>query len=82
MTIGPPGNANISTRRSASKKLVEWTGNIAFTGFTAPKVLWVRANEPENFSRIAKIMLPKDYLAYKMSGVFAPMSRITAHTVL
>jgi len=53
------------------QKLVEWTGNIAFTGFTAPKVLWVRTNEPENFSRIAKIMLPKDYLAYKMSGVFA-----------
>jgi len=52
-------------------KLVDWTGNIAFTGFTAPKVLWVRANEPENFSRIAKIMLPKDYLVYKMSGIFA-----------
>lgn len=52
-------------------KLVSWTGNIAFTGFTAPKVLWVRANEPGNFSRIAKIMLPKDYLVYKMSGVFA-----------
>lgn len=52
-------------------KLISWTGNIAFTGFTAPKVLWVRNNEPENFSRIAKIMLPKDFLAYKMSGVFA-----------
>lgn len=52
-------------------KLIEWTGNIAFTGFTAPKVLWVRNNEPENYGRIAKIMLPKDYLAYRMSGVFA-----------
>jgi xylulokinase len=52
------------------ENLVNWTGNIAFTGFTAPKVLWVRNNEPENFRRIRKIMLPKDYLAYKMSGVF------------
>ena len=48
-----------------------WTGNLALTGFTAPKVLWVKKNEPENFSRAKKIMLPKDYLAYKMSGVFA-----------
>ncbi len=52
-------------------KLIELTGNIAFTGFTAPKVLWIKNNEPENFARIAKIMLPKDYVAYKLSGVFA-----------
>jgi len=52
-------------------RLVEWTGNIAFTGFTAPKVLWVRSNEPEHFRRIGKIMLPKDYLVYMLSGVFA-----------
>ena len=49
-------------------KLVDWTGNIAFTGFTAPKVLWVRENEPENFRRIVRIMLPKDYLIYKKIG--------------
>ena len=49
----------------------EWTGNLALTGFTAPKVLWVKENEPENFARAKKIMLPKDYIAYKMSGVFA-----------
>lgn len=52
------------------EKLSEYTGNIAFAGFTAPKILWVRENEPENFARIAKIMLPKDYLAYKLSGAF------------
>ena len=46
------------------------TANIAFAGFTAPKLLWVREQEPENFVRIAKIMLPKDYLAYRMTGVF------------
>ena len=50
-------------------KLSEYTANIAFAGFTAPKLLWVRENEPENFSRIAKIMLPKDYIAYKLTGV-------------
>jgi xylulokinase len=52
-------------------KLTEYTANIAFAGFTAPKILWVKKNEPENFAKIAKIMLPKDYLAYKLSGVFA-----------
>jgi xylulokinase len=49
-------------------KLSEYTANIAFAGFTAPKILWMKKNEPENFSRIAKIMLPKDYLAYCLSG--------------
>jgi len=51
--------------------LTSYTGNIAFPGFTAPKLLWVKQNEPENFARIKKIMLPKDYLAYKMTGSFA-----------
>lgn len=45
------------------------TANIAFAGFTAPKVLWVRENEPENFARIAKLMLPKDYINYVLTGV-------------
>ena len=51
--------------------LLDNTANIALTGFTAPKILWMRQHEPELFSRIAKIMLPKDYIAYKLSGVFA-----------
>ncbi|MCD7767138.1 MAG: xylulokinase [Lachnospiraceae bacterium] len=50
-------------------KLSEYTANIAFAGFTAPKLLWVQKHEPENFARIEKIMLPKDYLAYRLSGV-------------
>ena len=50
-------------------KLSEYTANIAFTGFTAPKILWVRDNEPDNFAKIEKIMLPKDYLAYRLTGV-------------
>jgi xylulokinase len=46
-----------------------YTANMALTGFTAPKLLWVRKHEPENFARICKVMLPKDYIAYKLSGV-------------
>ncbi len=49
--------------------LSSYTANISFTGFTASKILWVKKNEPDNFARIAKIMLPKDYLAYKLTGV-------------
>ena len=52
-------------------KLLAWTGNIAFAGFTAPKILWMRDEEPELFARIAHIMLPKDYLSYKLTGVNA-----------
>lgn len=51
------------------EKLSEYTANIAFAGFTAPKLLWVKNKEPENFARISKIMLPKDYIAYKLTGV-------------
>lgn len=51
------------------EKLSQYTANIAFAGFTAPKILWMKENEPENFARIKKIMLPKDYLAYRLSGV-------------
>lgn len=52
------------------EKLSAYTANIAFAGFTAPKILWMRKNEPELFARVKKIMLPKDYLAYRLSGSF------------
>lgn len=52
------------------KKLSEYTGNIAFAGFTAPKILWMKKNEPEKFAAIRKIMLPKDYLVYMLTGAF------------
>ena len=52
------------------EKLSEYTANIAFAGFTAPKILWMQKNEPENFKKVVKIMLPKDYLAYRLSGSF------------
>ncbi len=47
------------------------TGNIAMPGFTAPKLLWVRQHEPEIHERIAKVLLPKDYVRYRMTGEFA-----------
>ena len=51
------------------EKLSQLTANIAFAGFTAPKILWMRENEPENYAKIAKIMLPKDYINYLLTGV-------------
>ncbi len=51
-------------------KLSQYTANIAFAGFTAPKILWMQKNEPENFKKVEKIMLPKDYLAYRLTGSF------------
>ena len=53
------------------KTLSQYTGNIAFAGFTAPKLLWMQKHEPELYARIAKILLPKDYLVYKMTGAFS-----------
>ena len=52
------------------EKLSQYTANIAFAGFTAPKILWMQKHEPENFKKVVKIMLPKDYLAYRLSGSF------------
>lgn len=57
-------------QKIGKETLSEYTANIAFAGFTAPKILWVKKHEPENFQKICKIMLPKDYLAYRLSGVF------------
>ena len=51
-------------------KLSEYTANIAFAGFTVPKILWMKNNEPDKFAGIQKIMLPKDYLVYMLSGKF------------
>ena len=55
--------------KTGKKKLSELTANIAFAGFTAPKLLWLAENEPDSFSRIDKIMLPKDLINYYLTGV-------------
>ena len=47
------------------------TGNIAMPGFTAPKLVWLKQHEPDNFNKIAKVLLPKDYLRFLMTGDFA-----------
>ena len=53
------------------EKISEYTANIAFAGFTAPKLLWLKTHERENFDKIEKIMLPKDYINYRLTGVHA-----------
>lgn len=64
------------------KKLLQETSNIAFAGFTAPKLLWMKNKEPELFSRIHKIMLPKDYINYRLTGIFATEYSDAAGTLL
>ncbi len=59
------------TEKVGAKRLIEITANPALTGFTASKILWVRNNEPENYERCRKIMLPKDYVRYMLTGEFA-----------
>lgn len=59
------------TRRLGFERLLALTGNKALTGFTAPKILWVRKHEPEVYARIAHILLPKDYVRYRLTGEFA-----------
>ncbi|HIR52348.1 MAG TPA: xylulokinase [Candidatus Onthovicinus excrementipullorum] len=59
------------TRCVGSERLIEITANPALTGFTASKILWVKHHEPEIFANCRHILLPKDYLRYRLSGVFA-----------
>jgi xylulokinase len=57
--------------RLGKDRMVAITGNDALTGFTAPKILWVREHEPEVYGRVAHILLPKDYVRYRLTGGFA-----------
>lgn len=59
------------TEKIGKERLVEITGNPALTGFTAAKILWVQKNEPELYAKTAKILLPKDYIRYKLTGEYA-----------
>lgn len=52
-------------------ELISATGNIAYAGFTAPKLLWLKKHEPENFARLAHVLLPKDYIVYMLTGEFS-----------
>ena len=57
--------------RVGRERLIQITANPALTGFTASKILWVRNNEPENYARCKHILLPKDYIRFVLTGVFA-----------
>jgi xylulokinase len=59
------------TEKTGMANLLAWTGSPALTGFTAPKVLWVRENEPEVYAKGAHILLPKDYVRLKLTGDYA-----------
>lgn len=59
------------TRTLGDQHLLEITGNQALTGFTAPKILWVRQNEPQVYQQVAHILLPKDYVRYRLTGEHA-----------
>jgi xylulokinase len=64
------------------ERFIQLTGNDALTGFTAPKILWVRNNEPELYNRIRQVLLPKDYLRFRLTGVYASDKAGAAGTVL
>lgn len=57
------------TERVGFRQLIDWTGNQVLPGFTIPKLLWVREHEPEAYARIAHVLLPKDYIRYRLTGV-------------
>jgi len=59
------------TDRIGAKRLVERTANPALTGFSAPKLLWIRDNEPESFERARTFLLPKDYIRFMLTGEYA-----------
>jgi xylulokinase len=69
-------------RLIGKEKFIQITGNAALTGFTAPKILWVKENEPDIYARIKHILLPKDYIRYKLIGEYAMDKAGGAGTVL
>ena len=64
------------------EKFIQITGNVALTGFTAPKILWVKENEPEIFAKAKHVLLPKDYVRLKLTGEYAMDKADGAGTVL
>lgn len=61
----------IQLRAGGRAELIRLVGNPALTGFTAPKILWLRNREPKRFERLARVLLPKDYIRYRLTGEFA-----------
>jgi len=69
-------------QRLSKERLIQITGNNALTGFTAPKILWVKNNEPQIFAQVRQILLPKDYVRYKLTGKYATDKAGGAGTLL
>ena len=61
----------IERRAGGRRKLIQMVANPALTGFTAPKILWLRNNEPRRFDRTRQVLLPKDYVRFRLTGEFA-----------
>jgi xylulokinase len=61
----------IEQRAGGRRALIDLVANPALTGFTAPKILWLRENEPQNYDRTAQVLLPKDYIRYRLTEEFA-----------
>jgi xylulokinase len=59
------------TERLGFDRVIEWTANPVLPGFTAPKIVWVRQNEPRVYARVARVLLPKDFIRYKLTEEFA-----------
>ncbi len=68
--------------RVGKERFIQISGNVALTGFTAPKILWVQQNEPEIFARARHVLLPKDYVRFKLTGEYAMDKAGAAGTVL
>ncbi len=61
----------IEERAGGRKRLIKMVANPALTGFTAPKILWLRNKEPKHFAKVTQVLLPKDYIRFRLSGVYA-----------
>src|SRR5687768_10112484 len=69
-------------QRIGKQKFIQITGNVALTGFTAPKILWVKENEPDVYAMAKHVLLPKDYIRYRLTGEYAMDKADGAGTVL
>ncbi len=59
------------TEKVGARRLLELTGNPVLSGFTAPKIVWVREHEPQIYEQVTKVLLPKDYIRFRLTGEFA-----------
>jgi len=69
-------------QRIGKERFIQITGNVALTGFTAPKILWVKENEPDVYAKAKHVLLPKDYIRYKLTGEYAMDKADGSGTVL